>query len=188
MKKLAVFFPGIGYTVDKPLLYFSRKLAADAGFEILLLPYTGFPQKVKGDRSKMEESWRIALSQSREMLSGILLSDFKEILFVGKSIGTAVAAEIASQSPAQDRIRFVLYTPLEETFAFPLGDALAFTGTADPWVRAGLIPELCHERKIPCHVVSDANHSLETGDIPEDLDNLKKIMKKTDRFIRHGKS
>ena len=28
MAKLAVFFPGIGYTVDKPLLYYSRKLAA----------------------------------------------------------------------------------------------------------------------------------------------------------------
>ena len=40
-KKLAVFFPGIGYTVDKPLLYYSRKLAASAGYDIRLLPYTG---------------------------------------------------------------------------------------------------------------------------------------------------
>ena len=35
MKKLAVFFPGIGYTVDKPLMHYSRRLAANAGFEIL---------------------------------------------------------------------------------------------------------------------------------------------------------
>ena len=26
-KKLAVVFPGIGYTVDKPLLYYSAKMA-----------------------------------------------------------------------------------------------------------------------------------------------------------------
>ena len=55
MSKLAVFFPGVGYTVDKPLLHYSRRIAADAGYEIKLLPYTGFPDKVKnffgiGDR------------------------------------------------------------------------------------------------------------------------------------------
>ena len=71
MKKLAVFFPGIGYTVDKPLMHYSRRLAADAGFEIRLLPYTGFPQKVKGDRDKMNESYLLALSQSKEMLADV---------------------------------------------------------------------------------------------------------------------
>ena len=30
-KKIAVFFPGIGYTCDKPLLYYSAKLAAAKG-------------------------------------------------------------------------------------------------------------------------------------------------------------
>ena len=76
MKKLAVFFPGIGYTVDKPLMHYSRRLAADAGFEVLLLPYAGFPQKVKGDPAKMEESYDVALSQSWEMLSSTDLSEY----------------------------------------------------------------------------------------------------------------
>ena len=76
MKKLAVFFPGIGYTVDKPLLHYSRKLVTDAGYEVKLLPYSGFPQKVKGDRDKMLESYRIALAQSEEMLSDIGFSDY----------------------------------------------------------------------------------------------------------------
>ena len=185
MKKLAVFFPGIGYTVDKPLMHYSRRLAADAGFEVLLLPYSGFPQKVKGDRAKMEESYQIALSQSIEMLSGTDFSEFDTILFVGKSIGTIVAAEIASRSPVPERIHYVLYTPLENTFAFPLGSAIAFTGDADPWVKDGIIPRLCQERDIPCHIIPDANHSLETGDVEEDIDTLKKIMKKTRKFIRH---
>ena len=33
MKGLAVFFPGVGYHVDKPLLYYSRKIAAQLGYE-----------------------------------------------------------------------------------------------------------------------------------------------------------
>ncbi len=42
MRGLAVFFPGIGYTTDKPLLYFSRRLAADssAAAKIRLVLYT----------------------------------------------------------------------------------------------------------------------------------------------------
>ena len=38
-KKLAVFFPGIGYHNDKPLLYYSRKLAAELGFEVIEITY-----------------------------------------------------------------------------------------------------------------------------------------------------
>lgn len=185
MKKLAVFFPGIGYTVDKPLMHYSRRLAADSGFEVMLLPYTGFPKKVKGDRNKMEESYGIALSQSREMLSSTDFSEYDTILFVGKSIGTIVAAEIASNSPVPDRIHFVLYTPLEGTFRFPLGDAIAFTGDADPWVKAGSIPAHCKKKNIPCHVIPNANHSLETGNVNNDIENLKKIMKESRKFIQH---
>jgi len=185
MKKLAVFFPGIGYTVDKPLMHYSRRLTAEAGFDVLTLPYSGFPQKVKGNRDKMEESYKIALAQSAEMLSDTDFSQYDVILFVGKSIGTVVAAEIASRSPIPERIHFVLYTPLEQTFSFPLGDAIAFTGDADPWVKAGIIPELCLARDIPCYIIPGSNHSLETGSVKEDIENLKKIMKKTRKYIRH---
>ncbi len=185
MKKLAVFFPGIGYTVDKPLMHYSRKLAADAGFEVLLLPYSGFPPKVKGDRGKMEESYQIALKQAKDMLSGTDLSAYDVILFVGKSIGTIVAAEIAAQSSFSDRIHSVLYTPLEATFSYPLGNCVAFTGTADPWVEESSIPECCRQRETPCHIIPDANHSLETGNVKTDIENLGKIMKKTKKFIRH---
>ena len=38
-KKMAVIFPGVGYHADKPLLYYSRKLAARQGYEILCVDY-----------------------------------------------------------------------------------------------------------------------------------------------------
>ena len=118
MSKLAVFFPGIGYTADRPLLHFSRRIAAAQGYEIRIMDYKGFPSKVKGDRKRMEESFDIALGQAREMLSGVDLEEYEDILFIGKSIGTIVAAKIASESPAKERIRMILYTPLDDTFTF----------------------------------------------------------------------
>ena len=184
MKRLAVFFPGIGYTVDKPLMHYSRRLAEKHGFEIRLLPYSGFPKKVKGDESKMQESYKIALKQAKEMLSDINFEDYGDILFVGKSIGTIVAAKIASKSSVQERIRFLFYTPLEETFSFPIQDAIVFTGSADPWVEAGRIPAVCRESGIPCSVIPNANHSLETADPLADIQNLSEIMAETAQFIR----
>ena len=46
--KLAVLFPGIGYHVDKPLLYYGRKLAVQRGYEVVGVPYGNFPDGVKG--------------------------------------------------------------------------------------------------------------------------------------------
>ena len=48
--KLVVCFPGIGYHCDKPLLYYSRKLAACAGYDhTLLLQYTYHKDGLRGN-------------------------------------------------------------------------------------------------------------------------------------------
>lgn len=185
MGKLAVIFPGIGYTADKPLLYYSRRIAANLGYEIRTMGYSGFPAKILGDRNRMEQSFQIALEQSVEMLSDVDFSTYQDILFIGKSIGTIVAAKIAHESQAKDRIRFILYTPLEETFSFDPGDVIAFTGDDDPWVgrNKSRILSICEKRGIPCTLIPYANHSLETKDPFIDLKMLYRIMKETERFI-----
>ena len=185
MDRLAVIFPGIGYTADKPLLYYSRRIAAGHGFDIKVMAYTGFPPKIRGDSDRMKKSFEIALEQSLEMLRDTDLAEYDDILFIGKSIGTIAAAKIASESPAIDRIRLVLYTPLEETFLFGFGKAIAFTGSDDPWVgrEKSRILSICESRDIPCTLIPNANHSLETEDPFTDMYELSRVMKETERFI-----
>ncbi|MBR1457601.1 MAG: DUF4298 domain-containing protein [Oscillospiraceae bacterium] len=186
MKNLAVLFPGIGYTIEKPLLQRSMHIAQQLGYELLPVLYSGFPDRVRGDREKMRLSFELALAQARELLSGVDLTAYDSVLFIGKSIGTIVAANIAAERPGGDRVRFVLYTPLEETFSFPLGDAVAFTGSGDPWVGAenSRIPALCAERRIPCFVTPGGNHSLLTGDEEADRRELAAVMLRTELFLR----
>lgn len=186
MSKLAVFFPGVGYTVDKPLMYYSRKLASKLGYEIRLLPYSGFPKTDRADRESMMTCFQIAREQTDEMLSDIDLMLYDEVLFIGKSIGTIVAAELAEQNAAGGNIRLVLYTPLEETFSFSFGRAIVFTGGDDPLVggKNSRIARICGEKDIPCCVIPGADHSLECGRIQEDLKNLRGIMKDTKRFMK----
>ena len=45
-KKIAVIFPGMGYHSDKPLLYFSKRLAREKGYEVVEAHYE-FPFKAK---------------------------------------------------------------------------------------------------------------------------------------------
>ena len=188
MKKLAVFFPGIGYTADKPLLYYSRKLAAELSYEVLTLSYGGFPKKPKDDPEKLKACFRLAADQAAEQLEEVRWKHYDEIVFVAKSIGTAVAADLVAKCPVKERIRFVLYTPVEKLFSFPLGEAVAFTGGADPWVGGAesRVPALCRERGIPCLVFPGANHSLETGDLHTDLQTIIAVMESTGRFLRGG--
>ena len=188
MKRLAVFFPGIGYTADKPLLYYSRKLAEALDYEVLTLSYGGFPKKPTGAPEKLKACFRLAVDQAAEQLTEVRWKHYDKIVFVAKSIGTAVAADLAAKCPAQERIRFVLYTPVEELFSFPLGEALAFTGAADPWVGGAesRVPALCRERGISCRVFPGANHSLETGDLRADLETLLTVMKQTEAFLRRA--
>ena len=174
-RKIACLFPGIGYTCDKPLLYYSRKLLEETGWEILPVAYSGFPSGVKGNPEKMRQCTRMAMEQAEAILQGVRWNDYAEILFIGKSVGTVVCAAYARQHGI--RCRQILYTPVEETFAFAPARAIVFHGTADPWAETKAIEACCRKTGIPLHETEGANHSLETGDVAADLKTIRKTMR-----------
>ena len=185
MKQLAVLFPGVGYTPEKPLLYHTRRIAESLGFDTLTISFSGFPKKLRGDEKKMRRAFDLALAQSREQLKAADLAAYDEILFIGKSIGAVAAAALAAEYRCA---RLVLYTPLEPAFSFPLPQTIVFTGAKDPWVAPGQIPALCERKGIPCTVIPDANHSLETGEPMRDLERLREIMIQTEQFLKEGRT
>ena len=180
-QKLAVLFPGLGYTCDKPLLYYSGKLAVKKGYEIIQAAYGGFPKNVKGDPEKMKKCFESALEQTEEMLKKVPFADYGDVVLIGKSIGTQVAARYAEKKKL--KARGILFTPLEATFPFLQGDAVAFHGTADPWAGNEPVARLCGESGIPLYLTENANHSLETGDVAEDIKNIGKVMEIVSGFL-----
>ena len=183
-RRVAVLFPGIGYHCDKPLLYYSAKLARAAGYEILPVPYGGFPEKVRGDGEKLRACMDIAWTQAEDMLAAADWDDCRDILFIGKSIGTVVASKYAREHGLQ--VRSVLLTPLAQTFPFVRGSAVAFHGTADPWAETAGIVAACAAGGIPLWLTEGANHSLETGDVLRDVRTLEETMARIDAFMREG--
>ena len=182
MKNIACLFPGIGYTCDKPLLYYSRKLLEKQGWEVIPVSYTGFPSGVRGDPEKEALCIRIALEQAEEILKDIDWNTCDNILFVGKSVGTVVGPRYAKEHSLT--CRQVLFTPVEATFRYAGKEAIAFHGTADPWADTAVIREKCRQQGIPLYETEGANHSLETGHVMKDIRELEKVMKLVKEFAR----
>lgn len=183
-KKAAVFFPGIGYTCDKPLLYYGAKLAAEKGYEIIRVPYGNFPPNVKGDAAKMYQCFVSAREQAEDILRDVEWEEYGDIVFFSKSVGTVVALSYAAEH-GLDAAQ-VLFTPLAETFRFPVivGSAVAFHGTGDPWAKTEQIVQICEEKKILLHLTPGANHSLECGKVKRDLKTIRDTMNSVAYFLK----
>ena len=182
MGKLAVFFPGIGYTCDMPLLNYARKIAGEKGYtEQICLTYSSELRNIRGDKEKMHQVFTELYAQAKEKLSAVNWAEYEDILFIGKSVGTAIASAYAQKYAIPCRL--ILYTPLEATYRFEPKRAIAFTGDADPWVVHEDLIRCSREAGVPMDVFHDANHSLETSDTMQNIDNLRDIMRKTEAFI-----
>ena len=188
-RNIVVLFPGLGYTCDRSLLYYTGKLLQKQGYELIRLSYSGFPANVKGDAEGMRQCFTIALEQTEEQLKEIDFGAYDNVVYAGKSIGTVVALQYAQKHGID--ARFVLLTPLEQTFETGSGDwavalqsrqAIAFHGTADPWARTEALISACKSRSVPLHLTEGANHSLETGDVCRDIDNLQRVIEQIREF------
>ena len=180
--KLVVCFPGIGYHCDKPLLYYSRKLAAAAGYDHeIALNYTYRKAGLRGNDAALREAFDTLYVQAETQLATVDWTEYDDVLFLSKSIGTAVAAAYARRNDVV--CRHALYTPLALTFEFVPQKAIAFLGTADPWSDVDAVAARSRANGTPLHLYAGANHSLETADVLGNLDVLRDVMQKTQAFV-----
>ncbi len=186
MKKLAIFFPGIGYHADKPLLYYSRKLAGEAGYELIALKYDYQAGNIRGNKEKMEVAFHALYAQAEAQLADVDFAAYAKVLFVSKSVGTIIASAYAQkleETGTEAELRHILYTPLEATYNFAPKHAAAFIGTADPWSDVPAVIRMSEAQGVPMHVYENANHSLETADTMQNLNILQDVVEKTKAII-----
>lgn len=185
MSKLAIIFPGVGYTHDKPLLYFSRKIAKDLGYEEICVEYGELPKNIKGDLDKMKQALLMAYEHVCRALKDMDYSKYDEVLIIGKSIGSVVATKYHEEYC--QKARLVLYTPVEATFKFGINDGIAFIGDNDTWSKLDTVKELADKAGVPLHIYEDCNHSLEvSGDYAKNIEILSNVMDLTYKYIKNN--
>lgn len=184
MSKIAVYFPGIGYHCDKPLLYYSRKLARGLGYENdRTISYTYQAGNIRGNAEKMKEAYEALFLQAEAALADIVWAEYSDVLFISKSIGTVIAASYGEKYGLKGA-KHVLYTPLAQTYRFAPEHGVSFVGTADPWNDTEEIVRLSRENHIPLTVYDGCNHSLECADTLQNIDTLRDVMSRTLDFCR----
>lgn len=184
MSKIAVYFPGIGYHCDKPLLYYSKNCACELGYkDYKNVSYTYNAGNIRGNEEKMKDAYESLLSQTEAALTDIDWSAYDDILFISKSIGTIISTSYAKKY-GLGKARHILYTPLAQTFLFAPTNAIAYIGTADPWSDTDEIIRLSNANHIPISVYEGCNHSLECADTLKNIENLKDIMQRTRDFCK----
>lgn len=196
MSSIAVIVPGIGYTVDRSLLYFTGKLASEAGYDRVNVRFSGFESGVKGDPSKIQRAFEHAYRQLCEQLPELKQDD--DVLFISKSIGTA--ASLRADAEKGIRARHIIFTPLMETMTQledllqkqgrdRAGDIIVFHGLSDPWADDNAVMKARAEKAgVAYYETENANHSLETGDPVADMGLQEHIMQVCRDFIANGRA
>ena len=186
MSKIAVVFPGIGYTSDKPLLYYASKVAKKCGYdESRTLTYNfSYKSDLKSDRETYRRACNRVVKFTEEELKGIDWMSYDKILFIASFEHDLTRFYNKEVSPfVLPPIKQIFFTPLEETFRYPVKNAIGFIGTSDSWGDLEKITKFANKQYIPITVYENANHSLETGNIDLDLKNMADIMALCKRFL-----
>ena len=175
MKKLAVMFPGVGYTMDFPLLYYASFLYEAKGYEQIHMKYNSI--LFDPDLTKEEKTLK-AREYIWEKVKDIDFSAYDEVVFLSKSFGTAEAGFLAERlgiKPVQ-----IYLTPVPRALPHIKEADTVVIGTADE-----VYPECkayFDEHGIKPLYVEDADHSLEVEGKPfESLEILRDVMRYIER-------
>lgn len=179
-RRLAVLFPGFGYSCDKPLLHYARRAAEQAGCGVLPVLY---PDALPvWDKQALARSVADCLPPALAAARGAVLAAREkyhgtELLFFSKSFGTVVAGALSAQLQYRGVRNFYL-TPLLQTLPYmEAAPCAAAAGTADPYLPDGARRKMAALPTVELHLCPGANHSLEVpGDAAASVQVLRSLV------------
>ena len=191
-KGFALILPGLRYTCDKPLLYFTTQVLASHGFDVLQI-WTDYANPEFEGLSQSEQFLWFLEDAKAALVAGRAQKTYEKLVLTGKSIGTLTMAFLLSQDPSIARSITIWLTPLlnlSPVTEFALGfesPALIVGGTQDSTFVPGVASQLKNKPNVTTLVFEGANHSLE---IPNDPLNSLRILVEvvqgiTDFVARH---
>lgn len=161
--RICFMFSGLGYTYEKPLLYYVTMLMIKHGIDVVQIHYT-YPKELM---TKSTDEIAGVMMQDIDLVLQDVLShdDYKNIIFAGKSIGTIPLIQRMMKDDAYKDAVMLLLTPLltrSELFESLLESThkgLIAIGTRDHYYT-----EAVHQlktNKMNIAVIENGDHSLD---------------------------
>lgn len=186
---LGVIFPGLRYTSDMPLLYYTTKLLTERGGDVLQL----WADYTSADYQSLPRQQRAAWLQEdgRALIqAGQKKRNYSETIVVGKSIGTLTMAEMVFHEEMPENSISIWLTPLLQfqhvvAAARQLpGSALFIGGGQDPSYAQDGIAQIKELPNVKTITIEGANHSLEIpGELPRSLKAMQEILQGIADFL-----
>ncbi|MFX0044592.1 MAG: hypothetical protein ACFE8Z_01970 [Candidatus Hermodarchaeota archaeon] len=189
-ERLAVVFPGRGYTAQAPLLYYTISSLLHNGINVLSIDYQYFDnpdfeslerdEQMKWLYDDVESAYEAALTQIESRLE----------LLVGKSLGTIAIGRILDSHPESSAYKVIWHTPLllmpeiTQQIEKHKPESLFVIGTADPHYDEQILARLVEATNGEAVVVDDANHAMEVpGGVNDSLWAMEKIVNSVGEFV-----
>lgn len=175
MKKgLLILLPGIRYSVDCPLLYYTRIAYSYAGYEVIPVDDYGVR-----DTEDLDEYADIASRNLVKRLKDVDFSDYEHVIFAEKSVGTVIGMMLEDMLGA-DNITHILYTPLEAIYAYLNKErsiAGVASGTDDKHIEIKALRAACKKLSLPLVEIKNTGHRLEGGsDVIKDIGAIGQVI------------
>ena len=184
---LAVLLPGMGYTLDRSLMDYSKNLAVEKGYEVLPIEYGFQAVRKKIDKDNMKDV-EVAINESYELLKLSLEIRYEKVIFIGKSLGTVVQRMLEEKIRKENydgEIINIYLTPIDKTCELGIKEnSLVVCGTKDPMITSENREKLSHMSNINYIEVDGAGHSLAIkNDVMRSIEALKTVIYAEKEFI-----
>ena len=175
MKKgLLILLPGIRYSVDCPLLYYTRIAYSYAGYEVIPVDDYGVR-----DTEDLDEYADKASKNLVKLLKDVDFSEYEHVIFAEKSVGTVIGMMLEDMLGA-DNITHILYTPLEAIYAYLNKErsiAGVASGTDDKHIEIKALRAACKKLGLPLVEIKNTGHRLEGGsDVIKDIGAIGQVI------------
>ncbi len=167
---LMVLLGGQNYSVDQPLLHYSKNLGLQMGLDVLAVHY-GFMHHTS--LVKFPDDFEVLYDEVETLIEMALEPHHEKIVFVGKSLGTVLIKRL-HKSFSNRSHKLVYLTPVAPAFdPDNLSEKLIIMGTGDAHYDEKL---LNREEESVVIEFEGADHSLETGNVITDLELLEQVI------------
>lgn len=178
-KRLAVMLPGQNFPCSTGPLFYLRSLMLQRGFDLLAVEY-GF--QVTRTPHDLDQVW----GEVRSAVDQALAAGYEEVCFIGKSMGSPIAAQLARESRDKlAKVSAILLTPVWGALDPADGlRALAIIGTDDPVCAEPLYLAARERADMEWLVLDGLNHGLnDPADWANAVAGLSELLRRCDGFL-----
>jgi hypothetical protein len=178
---LVIIFPDEGYSCDRPLLYYARKVALLEGHDVICISY------------KRQLTWRdmglctvdLEADLICDTVNRCLSKVYKNIYFISKGIGTEVAG-VVSNRLGYEKIKSIFITPTNYATNHIINSkGFVIIGTKDDIFSQNCIDKIQECKNVEVISFKDADRYLENShDISETFETLREMISIYIGFLR----